>query len=153
MLTTIYRGHVCSDDLHVIEVVRDGAPIGYALPHRVRHSPTGLSWGYGGSGPADTARSILADHLGWVPHPAVYQQFKEDIVARLPPTWSLTSDDIAATVSRIAVALAVSCVRCCDEGITDAERDDARVIVGEPCHCAMGRAWLTDAAAVPQGNH
>ena len=34
------------------------------LNHVVRHSPTGLSWGYGGSGPADTARSILLAALG-----------------------------------------------------------------------------------------
>lgn len=29
------------------------------VPHRVRHSPTGMNWGYSGSGPADTARSLL----------------------------------------------------------------------------------------------
>lgn len=34
------------------------------LRHIMRHSPTGLAWGYGGSGPADLARSILADVLG-----------------------------------------------------------------------------------------
>jgi hypothetical protein len=28
------------------------------------HSPTGLEWGYGGSGPAHLALAILADHLG-----------------------------------------------------------------------------------------
>lgn len=31
------------------------------VPHVVWHSPTGLEYGYGGSGPADTALSILAD--------------------------------------------------------------------------------------------
>jgi len=35
-----------------------------ALPHIIRHSPTGMEWGYGGSGPADLARSILIDALG-----------------------------------------------------------------------------------------
>lgn len=30
----------------------------------VRHSPTGFSWGYGGSGPADLARSLLIAALG-----------------------------------------------------------------------------------------
>ncbi len=34
------------------------------LCHVVHHSPSGLSWGYGGSGPADTALSILANALG-----------------------------------------------------------------------------------------
>jgi hypothetical protein len=33
------------------------------LTHHVKHSPTGFSWGYGGSGPAELARCILIDHL------------------------------------------------------------------------------------------
>ena len=32
---------------------------GRTLKHKVKHSPTGMEWGYLGSGPADTARSIL----------------------------------------------------------------------------------------------
>jgi hypothetical protein len=28
------------------------------------HSPTGLEWGYGGSGPAQLTLAILAEHLG-----------------------------------------------------------------------------------------
>lgn len=35
----------------------------YLLKHIVRHSPTGFLWGYGGSGPADLALSILTDAL------------------------------------------------------------------------------------------
>lgn len=34
------------------------------LRHVVRHSPAGLNWGYGGSGAADCARSLLIDALG-----------------------------------------------------------------------------------------
>ena len=35
--------------------------------HHVGHSPTGYSWGYGGDGPHDLARSILYDRLGsWI---------------------------------------------------------------------------------------
>ena len=41
----------------------DGRRVG-VLHHIVRHSPTGLTWGYGGSGPADTARSLLIAALG-----------------------------------------------------------------------------------------
>jgi hypothetical protein len=37
------------------------------LPHCVYHSPTGFETGYGGSGPADLALSILADFLGVTP--------------------------------------------------------------------------------------
>jgi hypothetical protein len=66
------------------------------LRHRVRHSPTGLSWGYGGSGPADTALSILWDLLGAAPAPWLYQAFKDDTVAKWPQDtgWSITEAEI-----------------------------------------------------------
>lgn len=68
------------------------------LRHRVRHSPAGFSWGYGGSGPADLARAILWDHLGREPAPALYQRFKFAVVARFPigGAWELTETEIAA---------------------------------------------------------
>jgi hypothetical protein len=67
------------------------------LEHAVRHSPDGFSWGYSGSGPADLARSILADHLGYVPPPTVYQEFKRYFVARWEQgrPWQITSSQIA----------------------------------------------------------
>jgi hypothetical protein len=33
------------------------------LRHIVRHSSTGMEWGYNGSGPSDTALSMLVDFL------------------------------------------------------------------------------------------
>ena len=55
------------------------------LPHLVRHSPTGMAWGYAGSGPADLARSLLAHFLGGhvAPHPRIYQRFKAVVIASL----------------------------------------------------------------------
>jgi len=62
----------------------------YPLPHICYHSPTGFEWAYGGSGPADLALSILADHFS---EPAdgealfnsqawqLHQRFKWDIIA------------------------------------------------------------------------
>lgn len=47
----------------VLTETPDGRQTG-VLRHVVRHSTTGLSWGYGGSGPADTARSLLIAALG-----------------------------------------------------------------------------------------
>jgi hypothetical protein len=41
----------------------DGNMLG-VLSHVSRHSPTGMSWGYAGSGPADTALSLLVAALG-----------------------------------------------------------------------------------------
>lgn len=45
----------------VLKITADGIE---PLRHVVRHSPSGLEWGYGGSGPADLALSIVCDHLG-----------------------------------------------------------------------------------------
>lgn len=75
------------------------------LPHVVHHSPTGFEWGYGGSGPADLALSILALVIGeeqetvrifegrscgaraWQLH----QSFKREVVAGLEhDAWSLS---------------------------------------------------------------
>jgi len=44
-------------------VTGHGEYLGY-LPHVVKHSPSGISWGYMGSGPADLARSLLMHALG-----------------------------------------------------------------------------------------
>lgn len=41
----------------------DGLDLGLPLKQVVRHSPTGMEWGYGGSGPSDTALSILTDFI------------------------------------------------------------------------------------------
>ena len=53
------------------------------LKHICRHSPDGFEWGYGGSGPSDTALSIMVDHFTHqgVENPRkkadlVYQDFK-----------------------------------------------------------------------------
>lgn len=54
------------------------------VAHRVvRHSPTGLSWGYGGSGPADTALNALLLFLPRAVAERHYQRFKWDVIAKL----------------------------------------------------------------------
>lgn len=53
----------------------------YLLPHVKRHSPGGFQWGYGGSGPADVAFSILVDLIGEKIAGIYYQQFKRDFIA------------------------------------------------------------------------
>ena len=84
----------------------------YRLRHLIVHSPTGMSHGYHGSGPADLALAILADYLGetaaipaherydhalagvihetgaWLLH----QEFKRDVVALLPQGRGFTID-------------------------------------------------------------
>jgi hypothetical protein len=53
-------------------------------PHVVRHSPSGPEWGYGGSGPADCARSVLLALTDEATADAHYQAFKADVIAALP---------------------------------------------------------------------
>jgi hypothetical protein len=62
-----------------------------SCPHVVRHSPTGPEWGYGGSGPADCARSILLALTDEATADAHYQAFKDEVVARVPESGALIS--------------------------------------------------------------
>ena len=56
----------------------------YPLHHHLRHSPDGFNWGYGGSGPAELARSILIDFLGTDRvSGSLYQEFKAQLIARI----------------------------------------------------------------------
>lgn len=80
----IYKGKLREGGAggQVIWVDRDEALFAaYLLPHIERHSPDGFNWGYGGSGPADTALSILTDCLGESQARLLYMQFKWDFVA------------------------------------------------------------------------
>ena len=67
------------------------------------HSPTGFEWGYGGSGPAQLALAILADHCRDDDQALnFYQRFKWAVVAELPHRgWTLTSDDVAAVLQKL----------------------------------------------------
>ena len=62
----------------------NGEPV-VNIAHRiVRHSPSGFEWGYEGSGPADLALNILAGIIGQQRAEPLYQDFKRDIIARIP---------------------------------------------------------------------
>ena len=55
-----------------------------SVPHVARHSPTGIEWGYGGSGPADLALSVLLALTDQQAAEALYQRFKHEVVAAVP---------------------------------------------------------------------
>jgi hypothetical protein len=57
------------------------------------HSPSGFSWGYCGSGPAQSALAILS-HFLQDDNEALnrYQEFKEKIIARQPVNGNLVID-------------------------------------------------------------
>ena len=57
----------------------------------VNHSPTGLECGYAGSGPAQLALAILADHLDDAKAETLHERFKAAFISRLPRdrAWSI----------------------------------------------------------------
>jgi hypothetical protein len=66
------------------------------------HSPDGFEWGYGGSGPAQTALALLLDYTrdrGFALQ--LYQDFKFKVVAGLAEEWELTGDQISEAITRI----------------------------------------------------
>jgi len=48
------------------------------------HSPTGFSWSYGGSGPAQLALAVLLECFPEEVATQYYQRFKWDVIAKLP---------------------------------------------------------------------
>src|SRR6266487_2370107 len=60
------------------------------------HSPTGFECGYSGSGPAQLALALLAEHLNNDEQAvALHQPFKRKVVAALSPReWRLTSKQV-----------------------------------------------------------
>jgi len=61
------------------------------------HSPTGFSWGYGGSGPSQLALAILADFTGDDAEALrFYQQFKWAFVSNWPERagWNIDGKQI-----------------------------------------------------------
>ena len=67
------------------------------------HSPDGFEWGYGGSGPAQLALAILADHCNNDEQALnFYQRFKWTAVARFPHrSWLLTSEQIDQLLQKL----------------------------------------------------
>lgn len=65
------------------------------------HSPTGFEWGYCGSGPAQLALAILADHCKDDERALnFHQRFKWAVIAELSTRhWMLTSDEIEQTLA------------------------------------------------------
>jgi len=95
----LYQGR---REWHVTEVTVDGRPLDPRLD-LWNHSPTGFEWGYGGSGPAQLALAIIADHLS-DDHDALnlYQDFKRTVVASLPNHgWTLTSRQIQQSLDAL----------------------------------------------------
>ncbi len=87
---------------YVVDVTVNSRPLNPRLD-LWNHSPTGFEWGYGGSGPAQLALGLLADHLDDDDEAvALHQMFKQTVVARLPHRhWTLTSEQIQHEVTAL----------------------------------------------------
>lgn len=67
------------------------------------HSPTGLEWGYAGSGPSQLALALAADVLGdGEKAQEVYQRLKFKLVGGLPHGgWRLTEGRLRAAIDAV----------------------------------------------------
>jgi hypothetical protein len=94
----IYTGRRDKNGNCVVRVLEDGDS--RALKKRLdlfNHSPTGFSWGYGGSGPAQLALALIADALGDDDIAVrLHQKFKFKVVGNLPrdTPWRLTQAQV-----------------------------------------------------------
>ena len=85
-----------------VVVTVDGQPLNPRLD-LWNHSPTGFEWGYGGSGPAQLALAILADHLGNDEQAFnFHHRYKWAVIAELPKrSWTLTSQEIDLVLPKL----------------------------------------------------
>ena len=87
---------------HAVLVTVNGRPLNPRLD-LWNHSPTGFEWGYSGSGPAQLALALVADHLTDDRQALdTYQRFKWAVVTELPKKgWTLSSREIDQSLERI----------------------------------------------------
>jgi len=102
----VYHGTKSSHSGAVITVeTLDGEVLG-VVERIAAHSPTGMTWGYAGSGPLDCARSLLAAALGsdgkWSTYGGgrVIYDFRDEVVAGLGDEWRMSRSEILAWLDR-----------------------------------------------------
>lgn len=103
-----YEGHYdAGRDLCYVEVFKPGK-FPYPLQERqdiINHSPSGIAWGYGGSGPAQCAFAILMDYFGDERRAkTLYQQFKFAVIAGFSPNseWALNGRQLENAIAKLA---------------------------------------------------
>lgn len=97
-----------SGDLYEVVVERSGKQPYHLNPRLdlINYSPTGICWGYYGSGPAQCALAILADYLGDDERAlSLYQDFKSAVIAgfSMDAGWELTDRQIENAITKLTV--------------------------------------------------
>jgi len=92
----IYRGYTDQEQAGpepAILVYEEDRPA-YKLRQMIVHSPSGMAWGFGGSGPADLALAILADLLREADAIPAHARYDHDIATEIQHTraWMLHQD-------------------------------------------------------------
>ena len=103
---TGYFGHRQNGRAQVFRRARAGSETGPLLDPQLNvrsHSPSGLEWGYMGSGPTQLSLAILVDYLGDVAQAEdLYQDFKSAVVVNLPEAeWTMSNEEIAEALEII----------------------------------------------------
>lgn len=101
-----YFGHRRDGSAKVFRRAKAGSRTGHLLDPQLqvrRHSPSGLEWGYLGSGPAQLSLAILIDHLGNIDEAQdLYQDFKNAVVVNLNhDEWTLSQEEITDALETI----------------------------------------------------
>jgi hypothetical protein len=96
------RQHTGCTVLAIDDFARASRPL---APRRdlANHSPDGFEWGHGGSGPAQLALALLADHLADDDTALrLHQRFKWSVIAPLrEPRWALRAEDLKMAVAQL----------------------------------------------------
>ena len=133
----VYRGDVLPEGDCRVRVIENNTS--RLLSHYGLHSPSGFSWGFGGSGPAETALNILAEFFGEhetftlreirASHKAqykfhafrrtadgelLYQVFKRQVIAGFDQhkAWRFTENDLRAWLTEHPQVFLDVCVQC-----------------------------------------
>ena len=101
---------------YVADVTVNGIPLNPRLD-LWNHSPTGFEWGYDGSGPAQLALALLADHLDDDDEAVqLHQEFKREVVAKFDRRgWTLTGEQMRQAVNALRAGSPVSLMAMCSQ--------------------------------------
>ena len=98
-----YRGERARDGTVRVLVELDG--VTRPLERAPGHGADGFDYGYDGAGPADLARSILADYRGHPPKWRVYRAFLHQFIVPLDRAvpWTISEAEISAWLVMMGV--------------------------------------------------